>query len=50
MDVLGNLLDGFGHALSLQNLLLAMLGVTVGTLVGVLPGSGPPRRSRCCCR
>ncbi|MFI7125517.1 tripartite tricarboxylate transporter permease [Nonomuraea sp. NPDC050153] len=41
MDVLGNLLDGFGHALSLQNLLLAILGVTVGTLVGVLPGLGP---------
>ncbi|MFC4015957.1 tripartite tricarboxylate transporter permease [Nonomuraea purpurea] len=41
MDVLGNLLDGFGHALSLQNLLLAMLGVTIGTLVGVLPGLGP---------
>ncbi|MGP3928503.1 tripartite tricarboxylate transporter permease [Nonomuraea sp. KM88] len=41
MDVLGNLLDGFAHALSLQNLLLAVLGVTVGTLVGVLPGLGP---------
>ncbi|MCG5211741.1 tripartite tricarboxylate transporter permease [Streptosporangium sp. KLBMP 9127] len=41
MDVLGNLLDGFGHALSLQNLLLAVVGVTLGTLVGVLPGLGP---------
>jgi putative tricarboxylic transport membrane protein len=41
MDVLGNLGDGFAHALSLQNLLLAAIGVTVGTLVGVLPGLGP---------
>ncbi|WP_219470767.1 tripartite tricarboxylate transporter permease [Nonomuraea rhizosphaerae] len=41
MSVLANLLDGFSHALSLQNLLLGLLGVTVGTLVGVLPGLGP---------
>ena len=41
MSVLGHLLDGFAHALTLQNLLLGLLGVTVGTLVGVLPGLGP---------
>jgi putative tricarboxylic transport membrane protein len=41
MEVLGNLLDGFATALSLQNLLLAALGITLGTLVGVLPGIGP---------
>src|SRR5918998_3048028 len=36
-----NLLDGFGEVLTLQNLLLAGAGVTLGTLVGVLPGIGP---------
>ena len=41
MDVLGDLLGGFGTALSLQNLLFAAVGVTLGTLVGVLPGIGP---------
>src|ERR687896_1618007 len=35
------LLDGFGEVLSPQNLLLALAGVTLGTLVGVLPGIGP---------
>ena len=41
MDVLGNLLNGFAHALTPLNLLLGLLGVTIGTLVGVLPGLGP---------
>ena len=41
MEVLGDLLGGFGTALSLQNLLFAAVGVTLGTLVGVLPGIGP---------
>ena len=41
MDVLGDLLGGFGTALSLENLLFAAVGVTLGTLVGVLPGIGP---------
>jgi putative tricarboxylic transport membrane protein len=36
-----NLIDGFGEVLSVQNLLLAAGGVTLGTLVGVLPGIGP---------
>ena len=36
-----NLLDGFAEVLTLQNLLLAAAGVTLGTLVGVLPGIGP---------
>ena len=36
-----NLIDGFGEVLSAQNLLLAAAGVTLGTLVGVLPGIGP---------
>jgi putative tricarboxylic transport membrane protein len=41
VDVLGDLIGGFGTALSLQNLLFAAVGVTLGTLVGVLPGIGP---------
>jgi putative tricarboxylic transport membrane protein len=36
-----NLLDGFAEVLTVQNLLLAAAGVTLGTLVGVLPGIGP---------
>jgi putative tricarboxylic transport membrane protein len=36
-----NLIDGFADVLTAQNLLLAAAGVTLGTLVGVLPGIGP---------
>jgi TctA family transporter len=41
MDLFNNLIFGFGVALSLQNLLYCLVGVTVGTLIGVLPGIGP---------
>ncbi|MGA7488635.1 MAG: tripartite tricarboxylate transporter permease [Xanthobacteraceae bacterium] len=41
MDLFGNLVFGFGVAFSLQNLLYCLIGVTVGTLIGVLPGIGP---------
>jgi putative tricarboxylic transport membrane protein len=41
MDLFGNLFFGFSVALSLQNLLYCLLGVSVGTLIGVLPGIGP---------
>ena len=41
MDLFDNLIFGFGVALSLQNLLYCLIGVTVGTLIGVLPGIGP---------
>src|SRR5262245_34825468 len=41
MDLFGNLIYGFGVAFTLQNLLYCLLGVTVGTLIGVLPGNGP---------
>ncbi|MEU4163223.1 tripartite tricarboxylate transporter permease [Actinoplanes sp. NPDC026670] len=37
---LTQLLDGFGHILTPMNLLVALIGVTVGTAVGVLPGIG----------
>ncbi len=41
MDLFNNLIFGFGVAVSLQNLLYCLIGVTVGTLIGVLPGIGP---------
>jgi len=41
MDLLHNLSFGFGVAFSLQNLAYCLIGVTVGTLIGVLPGIGP---------
>ena len=41
MDTFGLLLHGLGLALSPMNLLYALIGVTLGTAVGVLPGIGP---------
>jgi putative tricarboxylic transport membrane protein len=41
MDLLANLTMGFSIALSPFNLILAFLGVILGTLVGALPGIGP---------
>ena len=41
MDNFQLLLDGFATAATPMNLLLAFIGVTVGTAVGVLPGIGP---------
>ena len=41
MDILHNLLLGFGAALSLQNLFFCLVGCLLGTLIGVLPGIGP---------
>ncbi len=41
MDVLHNLAFGFGHALTLHNLMYCAIGCAVGTLVGLLPGLGP---------
>ncbi len=41
LDALTGLGGGFATALTPQNLLLAFIGVTLGTLVGVLPGLGP---------
>jgi TctA family transporter len=42
MENIGLLIDGFGHILSFNHILLMMLGVTLGILVGVLPGLGAP--------
>jgi len=41
MDTLTALLDGFSVAARPENLLFGLLGVFIGTLVGVLPGLGP---------
>lgn len=40
MEALDSLLVGFSHALTPTNLLLALIGVMLGTAVGVLPGLG----------
>ncbi|MBE7419498.1 MAG: tripartite tricarboxylate transporter permease [Ideonella sp.] len=41
MDVLQYLAQGFGVALSPQNLAIAAIGALIGTVVGLLPGLGP---------
>ncbi|HEU5464154.1 MAG TPA: tripartite tricarboxylate transporter permease [Candidatus Binatia bacterium] len=41
LDALSSLAFGFTVALQPQNLLYCFIGVTMGTLVGVLPGLGP---------
>lgn len=42
MEALQGLADGFAAAITPTNLFWAFFGVTAGTLVGVLPGLGPP--------
>ncbi len=41
MEAINLLLDGFSEALSPMNLMMAMWGAIIGTLVGMLPGLGP---------
>jgi len=41
MGTLEGLTFGFANALTVQNLLWALLGTTLGTAIGVLPGIGP---------
>jgi TctA family transporter len=41
VDIVANLVVGFGAAASWQNLAFCLLGCLLGTLVGVLPGIGP---------
>ncbi|OTG86487.1 tripartite tricarboxylate transporter TctA [Acinetobacter sp. ANC 4558] len=41
MDIYGYLLHGFQIALLPENLLLAVIGAFIGTIVGLLPGLGP---------
>jgi putative tricarboxylic transport membrane protein len=42
VDVVSGLLQGFAVALQPLNLLWCFLGVVLGTVVGVMPGLGPP--------
>ena len=42
MEVVTGLLHGFSVALQPLNLLWCFVGVLLGTVVGVLPGLGPP--------
>ncbi|MFM9969190.1 MAG: tripartite tricarboxylate transporter permease [Burkholderiales bacterium] len=42
MEVLNGLLDGFAVALQPANLWWCFIGVLLGTLVGIMPGLGPP--------
>ena len=42
MDVLAGLMQGFGVALQPLNLLWCFVGVVLGTVIGVMPGLGPP--------
>src|ERR1043166_9918331 len=41
LQIIQNLLFGFEHALSLNNLMFCAIGCVVGLLVGLLPGLGP---------
>lgn len=41
MEALGNLATGFAIALTPVNLMWSLIGVTLGTAIGVLPGLGP---------
>jgi putative tricarboxylic transport membrane protein len=41
MDLLANLQMGFSVALMPMNMLYCLFGVTLGTLIGILPGIGP---------
>jgi TctA family transporter len=41
MDILHSLAIGFGAAVTPYNLLYCLIGVFLGTLIGVLPGLGP---------
>jgi len=41
MEIYENLMMGFGFALSFENLLFALLGAFIGTLLGAMPGIGP---------
>jgi putative tricarboxylic transport membrane protein len=42
MDMVGGLMHGFALALQPANLLWCLVGVGLGTLVGIMPGLGPP--------
>src|SRR5258706_12998211 len=42
MEIQSGLLQGFQVALTANNLVMCVVGVVLGTIIGVLPGLGPP--------
>jgi TctA family transporter len=50
MDLIHNLAIGLREAGTLQNLFYCFLGVTLGNLLGVLPGVGAVAAVSSCCR
>ncbi|MET4690835.1 TctA family transporter [Sinorhizobium fredii] len=50
MDAINLLIEGFSLAIQPANLIFAVIGVFIGTAVGVLPGIGRPSPSLTCCR
>ena len=43
LDILSNIVMGFGVALTWENIALCFLGCVIGTAIGVLPGIGRSR-------
>jgi len=41
MEIINNLMFGFSHALTMNNIMYVAIGCFVGTIVGLLPGLGP---------
>ena len=41
MDAFSQLMNGFAIAFTLKNLMWCLVGTTLGTAIGVLPGLGP---------
>ena len=50
METFAALAHGMAVAVQPMNLLYALIGVFLGTAVGVLPASVRRSPSRCCCR
>jgi putative tricarboxylic transport membrane protein len=50
MDTWIYLSQGFAVAMTPENLLIALIGCFVGTIVGLLPGLGLSTAWRSCCR
>jgi putative tricarboxylic transport membrane protein len=50
MELISNLALGFSVSLHPINLFFGFAGVTLGVIIGILPGSILPRRSRCFCQ
>src|SRR3954447_18132728 len=42
MDIVSGLMQGFQVALTWNNITMCVIGVVLGTVIGVLPGLGPP--------